>query len=120
MKREKDFKRNFKNSGKIRRIFFAHKMFLNQENRNRKQKRVFPTFHDKKHSCFGIHQKGEKRETELKRRIKKKAGYKNEKLFFKTQKKTKHGKTWKNPREKETEKTKFFCCEKKKNSFAEV
>ena len=44
MKREKDLKRNFKNSGKIKRIFFAHKMFLNQENRNRKQKRVFPHF----------------------------------------------------------------------------
>ena len=100
--------------------FFRSKMFLNQENRNRKQKRVFPTCQDKKHILiFWIHQKSRKREIELKRRIKKKkTGHKNEKPFFKTQKKTKHGK--KSPREKETEKTKFFCGEKKKNSFAEV
>ena len=32
--------------------FFAHEMFLNQENRNRKQKRVFPTFHDKNTFLF--------------------------------------------------------------------
>ena len=83
-------------------------MFLNQENRNRKQKRVFPHFTTKTHSCFWIHQKGEKRETELKRR-KKKAVYKNEKPFFKTQTKTKHGKTCQKAQEKkEKEKTKFF------------
>ena len=74
--------------------FFAHKMFLNQENRNRKQKRVFPAFHDKKHILFfWIHQKGEKRETELKRRIKKRRVIKTRNHFFKTQKQTKHGKT---------------------------
>ena len=93
--------------------FFAQKCFLNQENRNRKQKRDFPTFQDKKHILiFWIHQKRRKRETELKRRIKKKTGYKNEKPFFKTLKKTKHGK--KSPREKETEKTKFFVVKRRK------
>ena len=57
-------------------------MFLNQENRNRKQKRVFPTFQDKKHILiFWIHQKRRKRETELKRRIKKKTGYKTRNHF---------------------------------------
>ena len=121
MKREKDFKRKFKLMEKSN-GFFAHEMFLNQENRNRKQKRVFPTFHDKKtHSCFWKHQKGEKRETELKRRIKKRRVIKTRNHFFKTQKKTKHGKTCKkSPREKGKRENDVFCGEKKKNSFAKV
>ena len=92
-------------------------MFLNQENRNRKQKRVFLTFQDKKHILiFWIHQKGEKRETELKRRIKKRRVIKRETIFHDTE----QDQTWKkSPREKETEKTKFFWGERKK-SFAEV
>ena len=109
MKREKDFKRNFKNSGKIKRIFFAHKMFLNQENRNRKQKRVFPTFHEKKTFLFLDTSKRRKKRNRVEKKNQKKAGYKNEKPFFQD---TEKDQTWKNmkkkPREKETEKTKFF------------
>ena len=90
-------------------------MFLNQENRNRKQKRVFPTFHDKTHSCFWIHQKRKKKRNRVEKKNQKKAGYKNEKPFFKTQKKTKHGKTWKKTQEKkEKEKTKFFVVKRRK------
>ena len=68
-------------------------MFLNQENRNRKQKRVFPTFQDKKHILiFWMHQKRRKRETELKRRIKKKKRViKRETIFHDTEK----DQTWK-------------------------
>ena len=98
-------------------------MFLNQENRNRKQKIVFPTFHHKKHILIFAYIRKEKKEKQSwKDEAKKKASYKNEKPFFKTQTKTKHGKInqcKKNPTEKETEKTKFFWGEKKK-SFAEV
>ena len=69
-------------------------MFLNQENRNRKQKSVFPTFHDKKHILiFGYIKKGEKKRNRVEKKNQKKAGYKNEKPFFKTQKKDQ---TWEN------------------------
>ena len=47
-------------------------MFLNQEKRNRKQKRVFLTFQDKKHILiFWIHQKGEKEKQSWKEESKK-------------------------------------------------
>ena len=108
MKREKDLKRNFKNSGKIKRIFCTRNVFKPREQKQ-KTKESFPTFHDKKHSCFGIHQKGEKRETEFKRRIKKRRVIKTRNYFSRHRKRPnmeKHVK--KNPREKETEKTKFF------------
>ena len=84
-------------------------MFLNEENRNRKQKRVFTTFHDKNTFLFLDTSKGRKKRDRVEKKNKKKAGYKNEKPFFQD---TEKDQTWKNmkksPREKETEKTKFF------------
>ena len=79
--------------------FFAHKMFLNQENRNRKQKSVFPTFRDKNTFLFFRYIKNEKkREIELKRRIKKKkTGYKKRETIFQD---TEKDPTWKKPMRK--------------------
>ena len=91
--REKRILKVISNTVENKTDFFAQKMFLNQENRNRKQKRVFPTFHHKKHILIFAYIRKEKKEKQSwKDEAKKKASYKNEKPFFKTQKKTKHGK----------------------------
>ena len=73
--------------------FFAHEMFLNEENRNRKQKRVFTTFHDKNTFLFLDTSKGRKKRDRVEKKNKKKAGYKNEKPFFQD---TEKDQTWKN------------------------
>ena len=88
----KDFKRNFKNRGKIKRIFCTRNVF-NPREQKQKTKEFFPHFTTKTHSCFGIHQKGEKKRNRVEKKNQKKAGYKNEKPFFKTQKKDQ---TWEN------------------------
>ena len=87
-------------------------MFLNQENRNRKLKRVFTTFHDKNTFLFLDTSKRRKKRNRVEKKNQKKAGYKNEKPFFKTQIKTKHGKTC---QKKAQEKRK-----QRKRSFFEV
>ena len=46
-------------------------MFLNQENRNRKQKRVFPTFHDKNTFLFLDTSKRRKKRTRVEKKKKK-------------------------------------------------
>ena len=57
-------------------------MFLNQENRNRKQKRVFPTFQDIKHILiFWIHQKRRKKRNRVEKKNQKKTGYKTRDHF---------------------------------------
>ena len=95
-------------------------MFLNQENRNRKQKRVFPTFHDKKHILIFGYIKKEKKEKQSCKESKNDGFSKRETIFQDTEKDQTWKNMWKSPREKETKKTKFFWGDKKKNSFAEV
>ena len=74
--------------------FFAHEMFLNQENRNRKQKRVFPAFHVKKHILFFLDtSKRRKKRNRVEKKNQEKVGYKNEKPFFQD---TETDQTWKN------------------------
>ena len=68
-------------------------MFLNQENRNRKQKRVFTTFHEKNTFLFLDTSKRRKKRNRVEKKNQKKAGYKNEKPFFQD---TEKDQTWKN------------------------
>ena len=78
--------------------FFAQK-FLNQENRNRKQKRVFPTFQDKNTFLFfGYIKKGEKEKQSWKEESKKRRVIKTRNHFSRHRKRPNMEK--KSPREK--------------------
>ena len=97
-------------------------MFLNEENRNRKQKKVFTTFHDKNTFLFLDTSKGRKKRDRVEKKNKKKAGYKNEKPFFQD---TEKDQTWKNMKKKPKRKGNrenevFFEVKRRRNSFAEV
>ena len=112
MKREKDFKRNFKNSGKIKRIFCTRNVFNPREQKQKTKESFSHISRQKNILVFGYIKKEKKRETELKRRIKKRRVIKTRNHYSRHRKKTKHGKTCK---KKAQEKRK-----QRKRSFFEV
>ena len=89
--------------------FFAHKMFLNQENRNRKQKSVFPTLHDKKNTFLFLDtSKRRKKRNRVEKKNQKKAGYKNEKPFFQDTEKEQTWENMKKTQEKRKQRKRIF------------
>ena len=104
-----------KSKRKIKRIFSHTKCFWNQENRNRKQKKVFPTFSSKNNILiFGYittQRRVKKRKRVQKMKQKKGEIYKMRNHFSRHRQKPNMEKElnfWKKTTKKETKKTQFF------------